>query len=105
MVRQKLKNETEARAALAAVATSGLSGVEWAHANGVDARSLHCWKLTLRRRGRVETGPELRLVELVVPPPVTEARYRIRVGDIVVEVDDRFEAATLRRVLGVVTGC
>ena len=66
------------------------------------------------RRGRavaallevdVETGPELRLVELVVPPPVTEARYRIRVGDIVVEVDDRFEAATLRRVLGVVTGC
>ena len=105
MVRRKLKDEAEARSALAAIAASGQSGVEWAHANGVDARSLHGWRMTLRRRERGENRPGLRLVELVAPPPSVEARYRIRVGELVVEVDDRFEPETLRRLLGVVSRC
>ena len=105
MERRKLKDESEARTALAAVEASGLSGVAWAQANGVDARSLHGWRMTFRRRERAEARPGLRLVELVPPPPLSEARYRIRVGELIVEVDDRFEPETLRRLLEVVSGC
>jgi hypothetical protein len=47
----------------------------------------------------------LRLVELV--PEVSEepARYVVRVGAFAIEVDDRFNDTTLRRLLGVVAPC
>lgn len=105
MERRKLKDASEARTALSAVEASGLSGVAWARANGVDARSLHGWRMTFRRQERAAARAGLRLVELVPPPPSLEARYRIRVGELIVEVDDRFEPETLRRLLEVVSGC
>ena len=101
MAGRKLNGESEARAAVAAVEASGLSGVAWAHAHGVDARSLHAWRLAFRRRAAAGQ-PELRLVELVSPGPSREARYRVVVGEVAIEVDDRFEAETLRRLLAVV---
>lgn len=100
---RKLRGESEARAALSAVEASGLSRVAWAHANGVDARSLNAWRLTLRRRGAA--AAPLRLVELVASDAASEARYRVRVGTYVVEVDDQFEAEPLRRLLSVVASC
>lgn len=99
---RKLRDESEARAALSAVEASGLSRVAWAHSNGVDARSLNAWRLTLRRRCAAEP---LRLVELVASDAVAEARYRVRVGAFVVEVDGQFEAEPLRRLLSVVASC
>ena len=106
MVPRKLRDEADARSALEAVSASGLSRVAWAHAHGVDARSLNGWRLTLERRARASARvSELRLVELVVPRPMPEARYRVCLGDVVVEVDDRFEPETLRHLLLVVSAC
>jgi hypothetical protein len=51
-------------------------------------------------RGR----PAPRLVELI-PREAPTARYAVRFGDFVVEVDEHFDEGTLRRLLGVVTGC
>lgn len=78
MARRKLKSEAEAREALAAVSASGLSGVDWAAANGVDARSLHGWRLSLQRKDRAlaEEAP-LRLVEWVVPPAEAALARRV----------------------------
>lgn len=98
MVRRKIQSEGEARRHLAAVAASGLSRVQWAHKHGVDARSLNAWRLTLERRGG-GAGP--RLVELVTARPMKcgPASYRIRIGPFEVDADDRFEEASLVRLL------
>ena len=105
MVGRKLKGAGEARSALAAVEASGLPRAAWAHAHGIDARSLNAWRLTLARRDRARSETPLRLVELVAPVRVADARYRVCLGDVVIEVDDRFETETLRRLLSVVSGC
>jgi len=105
MVPRKLKGAAEARSALAAVEASGLSRAAWAHAHGIDARSLNAWRLTLARRERARAEAPLRLVELVAPRSAGEARYRVVVGEVAIEVDDRFETETLRRLLSVVSGC
>lgn len=105
MVLRKLKDESEARSALAAVAASGQARVAWAHANGVNARSLNAWRLVLERRDRARGRGGLRLVELVVPPATPAARYRVCVGELAVEVDEHFDSETLRRLLVVVSTC
>lgn len=105
MVPRKLKGAAEARTALAAAEASGLPRAAWAHAHGIDARSLNAWRLTLARRDRARAEAPLRLVELVAPCAAPEARYRVVLGDVVIEVDERFETETLRRLLAAVSGC
>ena len=105
MVLRKLKDEAEARAALASAAASGISGVAWSRANGVDARSLHGWRMTFQRRECAAARPGLRLVELVTPPTTSRSSYKIRVGELVVEIDEHFEPEVLRRLLRVVAAC
>lgn len=112
MGRRKIENESDARACIAAQAASGLSPAEWARAQGIDGRSLRAWTNNLRR----ETKPKrharpapspVRLVELVpnAPAAAGPSRYVVRVGAHSVEVDERFDASTLRRLLAVLSAC
>lgn len=96
---RKVRDREEARWCLEAAESSGLHRADWARSNGIDARSLNAWRLNLGRR-----GPTTRLVELV-PREVPAARYTVRFGDFVVEVDERFDEETLRRLLDVVASC
>ena len=105
MAGRKIRDEVDARACLSAAAGSGLGRSEWARTHDVDCRSLNAWWLNL---GRPTSSTELepvRLVELVTGRPTGPARYVIRCGDFAVEVDDRFDDATLHRLLGVVAAC
>ncbi len=104
MVRQKIRDAEEARAALDAAARSGLPRATWARVHGVDARSLNAWRLNLERREPLDPVP-LRLVELVAAPVAPTSRYVVRVGGWEVEVDDAFDARVLRRLLDVVATC
>lgn len=103
MSSRKLGSAVEARECLAAVAASGLSRAEWARRNGVDARSLNAWRLNLGERR--PAGREPAFVELVTTSPVPASRYAVRVGDLVVEVDEHFDDRVLRRLLHVVASC
>ena len=71
---RKIGNREDALACLEAVSTSGLSRVEWAHANGVDARSLQAWRVVIERKLKPPTP--LQLVELVP----TSARHFLAPG-------------------------
>ena len=80
----------------------------WAQAHGVDARSLHAWWLALERRKKHNgtfAQSSVRLVEVVASPAASPAHYRIHVDDVVVEVDDDFQDATLCRLLHVIRPC
>lgn len=103
MAGRKIRNEADARRCMASAAGEGSSDVEWAHAHGVDARSLHAWRVNLGRR-RSERG--LRLVELVssssVPSP---ARYALAMGDVRVEFDDSCSVETLIKIVRVLRSC
>lgn len=111
MSKRKIKDEVEARKCLADVSASRLSLAEWARAHGVDGRSLNSWRVNLARR----EGGRPRLVEWVpsgaaavetAPFRMLEpARYTVRCGDLAVEVDEHFNADTLRRLLRVVASC
>jgi hypothetical protein len=112
MALRKVESEGEARRWLAAVEEAGVELGEWTRANGVDGRSLSCWKRTLQRRGLVRgTGrsamPEVGLVELVPREgvPATAARYALDFGRVRLEFGDEFHDETLRRVLRVVGSC
>ena len=103
--RRKVRGEGDARACLDEVKRSGGKLRDWARSNGVDGRSLNMWRVVLSRR---VNAPSVRLIELslpLVPPDVAAARYVVRCGELAVEVDDRFDDATLRRLLSVVTSC
>lgn len=104
MVRRRIRDADEARAALDAVARSDLPRAAWARAQGIDPRSLNAWRVNLSRCARRAHAGTLRLVELV-PSPSPAARYVVRAGPWEVEVDDHFDADVLRRLLGVVAGC
>lgn len=108
MHRRKIEDEQDARACLKRVAESGMERTPWARANGVDARSLHAWWLALERRKKHECGltrSSVRLVEVVAEPAPARASYWIHVDGMVVEVDDNFQEATLRRLLAAVQSC
>ena len=96
---RKVRNDEDARKCLEAAAASGLPRADWARRNGVDARSLNAWRVNLERE-----RPRPRLVELVPTRPAA-ARYTVRYGEFEVEVDERFEADVLRRLLEVVASC
>jgi hypothetical protein len=107
MAGRKIRDAEDARACLSAVASSGLRRAQWARAHGVDGRSLNAWRLNLAERvvGAAPAERALRLVELVPEPVAEEARYVVRCGSLSVEVDHRFDGATLRRLLAVVASC
>ena len=112
MSKRKIRDEAEARKCLADVSASRLSLAEWARAHGVDGRSLNSWRNNLARRegarpALVEWVPSglARSVEPVPVQPLGPARYTIRCGELSVEVDEHFNADTLRRLLRVVASC
>lgn len=98
--RRKVRDATEAAELLARQASSGLSMSAWCASEGIDGRSLGGYRSQL---------PEpIRLVEVTcapAAPPTRAAVYRLRVADVVIELDDAFQAETLSRLLGVVRSC
>ncbi len=98
MVGRKVRDAGEAVEMLAAVAAAGVTRVDWARSNGIDARSLNMWRLVLNRRGRPQP-PALRFVELVpVAAPAANAIV-VRCGTFAVEVSGGIDDDLLRRVL------
>jgi hypothetical protein len=109
MAGQKVFNEQDARRCLSAVRASRRELGTWARENGVDGRSLNLWRLNLEGRGvlRVRAAAP-KLVELVVAPPSVvdpRAPFVLRVGGVELEVGDRFDEASLRRLVGVLKSC
>ena len=102
MAGRKILDEKDAFACLAAVEASGLRRREWARANGVDGRSLHCWWLALRDH---EPPTTTRLIELVSAAPTGEAMFTVRAGRVEVEVGVNFDEAALLRLLRVALEC
>ena len=109
---RKVQSEAEARRWLAGVEEAGGDLGEWRRANGVDGRTLSCWRRTLQRRGFVRTSehsgaPEVGLVALVPSGgvPAVAARYALDFGGVRLEVGDDFRDETLRRLLGVLRSC
>ena len=96
---RKIRDHDDALACLDAWEASEQSLATWSHAHDIDPRSLHCWKLNLRRQ------PKPRLVELV-PATTTgtahqDARYAIRFDGLELVVGDDFREDTLERLLAV----
>ena len=104
MAGRKIRDAAEARACFAEVG-EGQTRAEWARANGIDPRSLHCWWLNLGGRRPRAPRPPLRLVELVPNAVARSSRYVVHVGTSTIEVDDHFDELTLRRLLRVVAEC
>jgi hypothetical protein len=102
---RKVADERDARAALSAVASSGLSGREWALAHGVSPRSLNMWRLIVHRKDQRQPLWPLHLVEITPTSVPAGARYRIAAGDYQLELEDDFRDDTLRRLLGVLRSC
>ena len=106
MAGRKIRDAEDARACLAAAASSGLGRAAWARRQRIDGRSLNAWQLNLSRRRQTERQQRARLIELVAAPTLPEpACYVIRHGELAVEVDDRFDSGTLRRLLDVIAEC
>ena len=124
--RRKIEDEVEARRCLMAAKASGVAQREWAHEHGVDARSLHMWRVILARRGSwptrarrlsttaTTTRAAKGLVELVpasrgsaaaLGTTGKPARYVLDVDGARLEFGDDFSAATVLRVLEVLRSC
>lgn len=106
MERRKVRDEVDARRALAAVERAGVRIGVWARANGIDGRSLRMWKLNLARRSATRAGGirgPVSLVELV--PTAPTARYLLRSGGLSFEFGDEAREETLRRVVAVLRAC
>lgn len=101
---RRLTGEEDARRCLRAAEGSQLGRRAWAHANGVNARSLNAWRLILGRKSR--PAPVLRLVEVVAATvPAAEATYAVRIGELRIEVDRHFDPVVLRRLIAAVSPC
>jgi len=108
MDRRKIRDEADARRALAAVARSGMGIGEWARANGIDGRSLRAWRMNLERGGAAGRLPRVRaagLVELVPTGTGTPSKYVLRRGDVTFEFGDDAREETLRRLVAVLRSC
>ena len=103
-MRRKIEDKREARRFLKAAKAAGVTPGAWAREHGIDGRSLNAWRLNLAQ-GR-ETRDVPRLVELVAAPAARgEARYVVRVGEMVVEVGADFDDATLVRLVRALRSC
>ena len=103
MPRRKIRDVADAHACLNAAAASGLPRAVWARANGIDARSLNAWRITLDRKAPHPASS--RLIELVPLSPPRASTYVVRCGPLAVELDDDFDDHVLRRLLAVVVSC
>jgi len=101
--RRKVRNEREALTLLDEWRRSGLELSAFCASQGIDGRSLNCWR---RNLGSRVPSQALRLVE-VVATEVEEpaASYMLRIGEVFIEVDDHFRDATLARLLRVAATC
>jgi hypothetical protein len=99
---RKISDAEDATRCLAEAQASGRLRREWAHENGIDARSLHMWSVILARRAPT---PRFHLVELVTRPEPALRVYRVCAGEFMVEVGDDFDEATLGRLLRTVRSC
>ena len=101
MVR-KIRDRQDAIESLEAAAASGLPRAVWARSQGIDGRSLNCWRQNLGwGAASVET-----IVELVPSEPSARVgRYVLRVDGLEIELDDQFREDTLTRLLRVVASC
>jgi hypothetical protein len=99
MHRRKIKNRRDAESCLTAAAVVAQTPTEWARSNGVDGRSLHCWRLAIE--GSRSPTP-LRLLELVTTAPVVPASYTVRCGTFAVDAPANFDDGVLGRLLRVV---
>jgi hypothetical protein len=114
---RKVQSASEARRCLSAVKASGLSVKEWARPRGIDGRSLHAWQMNLERAAKPavnrkcrspSTAPvaaNMHLVELVPSASPGSRRYVVHVGAASVELDDDFDAQTLRKIVEVLRSC
>ena len=105
---RKVRDEEEARSLLDDAELIGRPRAAWARSQGVDPRSLNAWRMNLERRsGSPVPGGPVRLVELVPTPtlPAEDTTYRVHCGVFEVELDERFDEDTLRRLLCVVASC
>ena len=108
MERRKVRDEADARRALAAVERAGGRIGVWARANGIDGRSLRMWKLNLARRSAARpSAPRVPvpLVELVPTASLPAARYVLRHGDLTFEFGDDAREETLHRIVTVLRAC
>ena len=80
---------------------SGEPMARWCAARGLNWHSLNAFK----GWGLVEPEPEFTELVVAAAGPGSLGRYRIELGDFVVEVDDHFRADTLRRLVQVVATC
>lgn len=103
MAGRKIEDETEAVAALDAIARTGLELSEWCRARDIDARSLSGWRGVLEARGYEPDQPTF--VEVVRVPVERAARYTVRHGAFTVEVGEAFDEDSLGRLLRVVAAC
>ena len=115
MAGRKIRDAADARACLTAMkATRGASRGRWAREHGIDGRSLNAWQVNLGRRAMPPARQQparqrpARLVELVATTSAATAapaRYVVRCGTLAIELDERFDEATLLRLLRVVASC
>lgn len=106
-VKRKVRDHRDAVQLLRAFEVSGQALAPFCLAHGIDGRSLRCWRTNLARRSAPPDSSKpraLRLLEVTSMPRVASL-YRIRVGDITVELDDNFRADTLGRILDQVRTC
>ena len=109
MAGRKVVDASDAQFCLAAAAAAGLSGRDWAHQNGVDARSLHAWRMILGRKRAVVGSPVVRLVELVelekaAAPPACSP-IRVHCGPFMAELVGDVDELLLERVLRRMAAC
>src|SRR5512145_2939797 len=114
MSARKIQDEAEARECIAKMKESGLTLAQWARSAGIDGRTLHAWNVNLARGGSglspratgARSTRRMKLVELVpVEVPSTSSPYVVRVGQLALEVDVKFEETTLRRLIAVLRSC
>ena len=121
MAGRKIRDEKDARRCMAKAKAADLRYAVWAKLNGIDGHSLFAWAKNLekddqtRERKEHKRRPaekatekplgEQTMVQLITSSPLSEARYAIRCGHDVVEVDSTFDGATLTRLLDVVSKC
>ena len=104
---RKVEDRGEAEDLLERWRRTDLPLATFSRRHGIDGRSLNCWRLNLTRKAqRTESPP--RLVELrvpLLPAQATTSGVRLRVGEVVIEVDQDFDATSLARLLNVVRSC
>jgi len=102
MARGRKVRRSEAAELLREWQCSGEQMSRWCEERGINWYSLCAYKGWLMTR-----DPEVEFAEVVLASAAPEplGRYRVELGDMVVEVDDHFRAETLRRLVQAVATC